>query len=536
MTVESRRAVVAPLWRVAIFTALLAIPSALSITHQSLWLDEAMSCWFADHANGWDFTRFRFLIGVTQMPGYHMLLLGWVRVFGDSERALRSLNLPFAVLFLGSLLVPCRRASGRAWWLPALPFAVFPLLIYYVNECRPYAALLGLSTAAAIAFLEHVRTGRGSAAWVCSMMCLAAFSMHVLGILAVCVLALFAALAPSVRRCLALGRRQWIVPFAVSFPGYVALGMYYLHVNRLGSGTEGSGITAATPGNIASTWKNAVFCVYEAVGFAGLGPPRNDLRISPGIHSFQGYWINILLGVAACASLIVCLARFRRTCRAVDEARRLLFCSGLGLGLLFAVARAAHFGFFGRHGMALVGTMCCGIVLTLSAREVPLPARVLAIAMLTIAWTYSSARLLFVYRYGKDDARSALQAAKERGLPILWNAREYDAAYYGGFDPRESSRPLFTTPLSTGTRHWKRTTSLRVLPRATAEEAVATAGSLPGGRYVFVKGKADAFDESGAWDRAMAHWNPKLLNRLNGFDVWLVTVPSGTQSAGLLGY
>ena len=55
--------------------------------------------------------------------------------------------------------------------------------------------------------------------------------------------------------------------------------------------------------------------------------------------------------------------------------------------------------------------------------------------------------------------------------------------------------------------------------------AAAIASRLAPGSYVMVKGKADVFDADGSWSAAMAGWQPHLLNRLNGFDVWLVTVP-----------
>jgi hypothetical protein len=175
--------------------------------------------------------------------------------------------------------------------------------------------------------------------------------------------------------------------------------------------------------------------------------------------------------------------------------------------------------------MALVGVICCAFVLALSAGKLSAPGKALAIGLLCLAWTCSSVRLISVYRYGKDDPRAALKAAENTGLPILWNASRFDAAYYGAVDPQDPSIPAFTTPLSMKTNHWKPEHKLRLLFRVAADD-LATAQTIPSGQYVFVKSRGDTFDPTGMWDRVIAGWNPRLINRFNGFDVWIVNVPA----------
>ena len=153
--------------RIALITGIFLIPSVFAVTHQSLWIDEAYSCWFADHAQGLNPAQFQGLAAVPEMPAFHLLLTAWVHLFGDSERALRTINLPFAALFLASILTLAYKTAGRLWWMCAMPFAVFPMLIYYVNECRPYTALLGLSAAAGTAFFLHLQSGSRRTAVTC---------------------------------------------------------------------------------------------------------------------------------------------------------------------------------------------------------------------------------------------------------------------------------------------------------------------------------------------------------------------------------
>jgi hypothetical protein len=500
-------------WRQFIFVlALLMVPSLFFVTGQSLWVDEANSAWFASHARGWNPDQFGGLAAVPEMPLFHLLLTGWVRVFGDSERALRAMNIPFVALFLGAILALCRAGSERLWWLPALPFAFFPLLTYYVNECRPYAALLALSTAAGCALLVYRRSGRRWLPWACCFCALLTFAMHMLGGLAVAALGSFVLIDADLRR----DWKSWIAPVLVSLPGYVAVALYYMRIARENIVVNTGGVNPETPGNVASNWKNVAFFFYEALGFSGLGPPRNALRIHAGVDSFHGYFWSMLLGSVAAIAVCACFAKAGR-----GGATRLLGCCAVGLIALLLVARAFHFGFFGRHGMALVGLLCCAMVLALSARGVDAQLRYAVVAVLVVAWGVSSARLLFVYPYAKDDVRSALRAASSQGIPILWDAGDSDVAYYGGFDTGGQGQRMFDVAPSTATSHWRRLTVLHVLPNAPS----AQMARLVPGNYVMVKGKADIFDPSGSWTAMMAGWQPHLLNRLNGFDVWRVTVP-----------
>jgi hypothetical protein len=158
-------------------------------------------------------------------------------------------------------------------------------------------------------------------------------------------------------------------------------------------------------------------------------------------------------------------------------------------------------------------------------RDVGAPLRYAVVALLVVAWGVSSARLLFVYPYTKDDVRRALQVARSQGLPILWNAGDRDVAYYGGFDAAGYGSRIFDVAPSTATSHWRRLTVLHMLPDVPNAETALIASRLAPGNYVIVKGKADVFDPTGNWTAAMTGWQPHLLNSLNGFDVWRVTVP-----------
>lgn len=509
-----------------VIVALLMIPSALFVTSQSVWGDEASSAWFADHSRGFNPAEYHFLAAVPQMPLYHLLLVPWVHLFGDSEQALRSINLPFAALFLGSLVLLCLRPGSRWSWLPVVPFAVFPLLTYYVNECRPYVALLALSTAACVSLLAFLRSDSRMAAYLCCFFCLAAFGLHLLGILTPFILLTYIFLRRDTRVRILDGWKRWIVPFALSLPGYLALLYYYAHAKGEGIPHGQKALNPDTPGNVASSWKNVVFFFYETLGFSGLGPPRNDLRVHANWHLFIGYAGWMLLGGLALLSLVLLFDMSWKSPRAKESQHVLLAASLAGLAVLFAVARAIHFGFFGRHAMAIVGMICCALVMALRSERVSYRARAAVIAILTLAWGISSARVLFDYPYGKDDVRTALTVAKSTGLPILWDAAPEDAAYYGAYDLENMRSEELSSPTAYPAGHWRETTALKMVFGTTQADVDRVMRPFSSGRYVFVTGKADVSDPAGVWHENLAAWHPILLSRLNGFEVWIITFPA----------
>lgn len=491
----------------AFVTAVLLLPSLAFVTNQSLWADEACSAWFAEHAQTLNPAQFPGMLGaVSQMPGYHLLLLAWVHIAGDSERALRGLNIPFAAMFLAALLMLCQNRAGRLWWAPAAPFAFFPLLTYYTNEARPYTALLALSAAATAALVTHLRYSSRSSAWLCAAFSLAAFSLHLLGCLTSVTLVLFLLLRHSSMREL----RAFGLPALVTLPGYLVLLAYYARVRGAGTGHAAAAVLQQEiPGNITATWRNCLFVLYEALGFSGLGPPRNALRIHPGVHSFHGYAATMFVGATAAVPLMLLMRRTELS------AKRLLSAAALGLGLLFLLARISHFGFFGRHAMALVGCFACAIVMMLSERS---RLASLAAIMLTAAWTLSSSRLLVLYPYTKDDPRAALRmaiaASSSEDLPILWNAGREEAVYYDAFDPARKQDMLFTAAPTLPTAHARRVTPIVVLPPLPVR--------VPAGAYILVQGKVDTFDPTGYWTALLKQSNTLLLARYNGFDVYRI--------------
>src|SRR3954451_10432361 len=115
-----------------------------TLSTQSFWLDEAI----AINSARLDLCGMIASLGGTERtpPFYFLLLDGWMRVFGDSEAAVRSLS---AVVGTATIVVAFeigrRLATARAGLVLAALVAFNPLLVWFSQEARPYMLLVLLS-------------------------------------------------------------------------------------------------------------------------------------------------------------------------------------------------------------------------------------------------------------------------------------------------------------------------------------------------------------------------------------------------------
>ncbi len=133
---------------------------------ESVWLDEATSVEIARDP------PVDVVLDATQdvhPPLYYLALHAWMRMMGDSERALRSLSVLFSLLAIAALTVFAARWFDRPTGLVAgLLAAVSPLQIALAQEARMYALLTLTAVLSIDAFLclLHHGTCRAMAAYV----------------------------------------------------------------------------------------------------------------------------------------------------------------------------------------------------------------------------------------------------------------------------------------------------------------------------------------------------------------------------------
>lgn len=111
---------------------------------QSLWRDEAFSILAAKESLTFIVTKLGF-----EPPVYYTLLHFWIKVFGTSELAARSLS--FIGLLLATIIViewadQVYKKHWLAWYVP-LFFFLNPMLLYYAFEVRTYGWFIFFATA-----------------------------------------------------------------------------------------------------------------------------------------------------------------------------------------------------------------------------------------------------------------------------------------------------------------------------------------------------------------------------------------------------
>jgi uncharacterized membrane protein len=151
---------------------ILILGAALRMYHigtASLWSDEIFSRYYLD-VFGQHYALHEGLSLETNPPTYYFLLRNWMKWWGESEAALRSLSALASTLCIPFLYLLGRELAGK--WrglLGALLYALCPASLYFAQETRVYAFLMfasaGLLWAAAI-FQRDSRSRRAAISYL----------------------------------------------------------------------------------------------------------------------------------------------------------------------------------------------------------------------------------------------------------------------------------------------------------------------------------------------------------------------------------
>src|SRR3990167_5325693 len=106
--------------------------------NQSLWLDEAINVTFVKNLNLKSLIT-EYSIGDFHPPLYHILMRGWILLFGTSEFSIR---LPSVIFGLATVyvvyLIGRKLFEEKTALIAATLIATSPLHIYYSQEARMY--------------------------------------------------------------------------------------------------------------------------------------------------------------------------------------------------------------------------------------------------------------------------------------------------------------------------------------------------------------------------------------------------------------
>jgi hypothetical protein len=505
--------------------ALTGLFLALGITQQSLWIDESYVAWIVarDDPLSMYHDAITRQLGEPLMPFYILGQFFWTKAFGNSELVLRLANLPFAVLFAAAVTVLSVHL-GRRW--VCLPLLVSPFLVFYMNEARPYLAVISLAAVATVALLLYAE-GQGpprALVALCLASCALVFGMHLYTAFFLGSLVLFAAFemlgSPAQRQ---RWRRHWLKPVLVSLPFFLLVAVYYA-----ASFLAGSRGLKRPP-----SWKNLAFSCYEQVGFAGLGPPRNDLRAERSWHALAPYapfLVPALLVLLLCAWVLWFsppdpdLFKRRRE-------RHLLLAGVLGIALAAVTAFLLQFNLLGRHLAAFFSLFACWFLLRLRsyAAAPVLPWRVtLALALLGIVWVVSDLRLLLLPDYGKDDYRAAANFAFEAPVSVFWCADHIAGRYYGISALGEPGELSAECALSMRAP-WPVRRKALVFDQWTEQQLTDTLRreTLHADAFAILS-KPDLHDPLGTWAKVLPQFQAEMIARLAAFEIW--RIPRGSNS------
>ena len=497
----------------------LAVPiiSVLAITRQSLWMDEGFTVWFAAHTSLGSF--FSALIGSPgstgdpQMLFYLFYMWGWTKVFGYGELALRAANVPFLLILLAAVSWAARRLVmvPNLWILLCLS----PFLWFYLNDARPYVALMAFAAVAIVSLLAYLLEPtkyQRWAPWVCLVSLLFALGTHILATFlfpSLVVLILAAALeTPDLKRDLI---RHWVWPVVFCSPFLLALGTFYSWASEHGVSKE-----IGEPG-----MRNLAFILYEFLGFGGLGPPRLELREHPFVQTLAPYSAFLFLGMVP--MLAACFFFLRA--RPPKLVLPLLSSLSVGLAIALGVSKIEHFQVLGRHmavffPLLLITTLFgAGQFFSLQSGRFPAMSAVCGIALV---WAISDARLVLMSKYAKDDFRDAAAIAEtavnKDGARIVWVADTHAAEYYGISAARSVQPTKSVMENELGRRmsvqavdgqNW----SLDVAARY-VDSSVAPA--------VLVLSRPDLFDKQGAWRSLVEQRNALEIARIPAFSLYKI--------------
>jgi len=476
---------------------------ALMPSADSLWVDEAQTWRYARHMSlnaAWqEFRGERF--SEAQMPLGMAAAWAWAQFFGTSEFALRAPNMLYAA---GAIL--CFYLIGRKEDAPLLPlfFAVQPYLWFYVNEARPYALQIFGGSLLLLALYQVYRGSISSVRWVVAwgagvLVCCASSMLGAIPSLAFS----GAILWELVRRHHFPGKGQLAI-FAGTTLSVMGLGVYYLQTLLAGSG-------GAKIWNVGL--QNLLFSVVEFLGFAGLLPPRQELRemaraglsqSSEALNHWPLALPAILMAVVFIFIGIFWVRHIRQTPRWITAC---LAVTAVSAALLFTASLVVGFPFWGRHLAPAFPAFAAALAWPVAmAWRGSWPLAKASAATLLVLLLISSFMLRFSERHAKDDYRSAASFAHEtlaKGGTVWWAADPAGANYYGIF-PVDSNAAL-----------------------AAGEMNVVLASNLPYEQLtglphlqMLVLSKPDIYDAFGQLRSLSSARSLHLFETLPGFTIW----------------
>lgn len=406
---------------------------ALAVSNQSFWIDEgaaALKALQPSLAGWWQSLRVEGHSNLQLLPHLFYLWL-WEKIFGGSEISLRAANVPLLFAGLAAAIWGLQSRPRLQFWFAAIVL-VNAFTWYYTGEARPYLLLFAgacLTLACLARAFDDPEGCANERRWFV-LLCAGLVAVAATSLIAVPwagAWALSAVVLLGLPRSLLLLKRHFIIA-GLCTATLCGVGAYYLWTLTLGARAStavgGTGLL------------NVGLVFYEQLGFAGLGPGRNDLRFG-GLRAFAEYALP--LGIAATALLATAAYCARPLLRELTENKRLawlLFAATVfPFATVIGAGWATHVRILGRHLMPFFPFVLLAMAVAaerlVSSRR---PARLFVAVLLLATLVLSAVQIRFAPRHARDDYRGAAAVARaelKEDRIVWWAADESTARYYG---------------------------------------------------------------------------------------------------------
>jgi hypothetical protein len=413
----------------------LTIVLAATIDRESLWTDEAFSAFMASHRSFG--SLWSTLLGGDssdlQMWLYYTYLFVWGKIFGLSEIAFRTANIPFGFMFSAALVWTCQRLynSCLSWIVAGLS----PLLWSFSNDARPYFVIVAFGAVCVGALSIYLETSEASEKkwlpWVVLTGLLVGAMFHMLMMLlaaplCVMMLTFWLSKADTIRW------NDWKIPLAVLTPVALAEAIFFLWTFQRGTAYE-----YAHPDVISMA-----SVVFRFAGLSGYYPNRRyDISLRPYVPTMAAASLAFVLAFVA-------LAMSSRRSPHRLSFRALSLALTLGMAQVFAMGVAIKQQAEVRHTASLLPLLLFLIMAGLSVREGEKWTRTarFSFACLAAVWLLGDLRQIFLPEYRREELRAAVRKVEEvsagTNAEVAVVADPVAADYYGLAMQGENCFPL----------------------------------------------------------------------------------------------
>lgn len=403
--------------------AFCAVVLLFSVKGNSIWIDEGqtfnvINASFSKMIN----TIFKTGNAISGMPLYFICEFCWCKIFGYSEYALRSMNLIFAIFVLWGSMKLVDAIKQPCWTI--IFFALNPVLLYYMNEARPYVAIYACGLWGVYFLFRHLDEINAKDVWgfaVCFWLGCALHMMFIfMGFIYVCLAYLrFRQGKLKIKDHLGVWFR--ILPF------FLLLAIHYFHF--VFSALE-------VNSNKAQPLASILQIGYYFAGLGGLGWSRNDLR---SLNLALTPRIIVSLTIVLFFYVLFYIYFFRYKLYKEKIIGALLVSITISFSCFILVNIILKTRFWERHVIFMLPGICLilAVVFTELFSRVNSPAVKVTLGTLLVMYVLSGFNLVVMEYYQKDNYHGAVELARSfRPAHIFFQGDPFTYDYYGLYGER----------------------------------------------------------------------------------------------------